>query len=282
MLVTKQKIFRNFWYPVAPISTLQEKPLSFKLLNQNIVVWLDQNMNLSALDDRCCHRSAKLSLGKIVGDCLQCPYHGWCYNHSGAVVHIPQLPRNRNFPNHKVKSYAIRECYGYAWVCLGTPVYDIPEIVEANDANFRLIHEFYEPWQCAGLRVMENELDLAHPSFVHTQTFGNENHLVPSESKIEEFENGLHLFAKLGVTNPEQQQKNLKMQEETTVRHLTMTWFMPFTCKLDILYPNGLRHIIVNTMTPITDQTSQRSNSVYVTILKLMFLLLMSLLLIDK
>lgn len=40
-------------------------------------------------------------------------------------------------------------------------------------------------------------------------------------------------------------------------RHLKMTWYLPFTCKLDIGYPNGLRHIVVNTMTPISDSTSQ-------------------------
>lgn len=47
------------------------------------------------------------------------------------------------------------------------------------------------------------------------------------------------------------------MEATQTLRALAMDWFMPFTVKLKITYPNGLEHIIVNTMTPIDDRTSQ-------------------------
>lgn len=73
----------------------------------------------------------------------------------------------------------------------------------------------------------------------------------------EETEWGLRATGVLGVVNPDLQQQNLKMVEGQTFRTLDMDWFMPLTVKLQINYPNGLVHIIVNTMTPINDSTSQ-------------------------
>lgn len=256
MLVTKQKVLKKFWYPVVPLHQLTS-PFSFTLLGEKIVVWQDGDGHYAALQDRCCHRSAMLSKGHIQNGCLTCAYHGWQYNREGQVVHIPQMPQKDHFPNHRVPAFKVREKYGYLWVALDEPLFDIPNIVKAFDPSYRLIPEFYELWHCASLRVMENELDLAHPAFVHQQTFGKLNAPIPDEMTIEEFAGGLTLHAKLRVKNPTLQQKNLHMLTQDTTRHLTMTWYMPFTCALDIGYPNGLHHVIVNTMTPIHDGESQ-------------------------
>ncbi|MGB5974549.1 MAG: aromatic ring-hydroxylating dioxygenase subunit alpha, partial [Nodosilinea sp.] len=211
-----------------------------------------------AVRDRCCHRTAKLSLGKVDQGRICCPYHGWEFDAAGTCVRVPQLQEGQAIPsNYRVDAYHCAERYGYVWVCLGEPLIDIPVLPEAKDSSYRLIPEFYEPWQCAGLRVMENELDLAHPTFVHVETFGSEAHTTPDEMEITETDWGIRVFGRLGVVNPELQQKNLKMAETQTFRTLTMDWFMPFTIKLKITYPNGLEHIVVNTMTPISDRTSQ-------------------------
>ncbi len=187
-----------------------------------------------------------------------CAYHGWQFDGNGACVGVPQLKLDETIPaNYKVQSYRCTERYGYVWVCLGEPLIDLPEIDEATKPDYRLLHEFYEPWKCAALRVMENEFDLAHPTFVHTTTFGSEEHPIPELMKLTETEWGLHVHGVLGVVNPQLQQQNLKMEAKQTFRTLDMTWFMPFTVKLQITYPNGLTHIIVNTMTPVNDSTSQ-------------------------
>lgn len=259
MLVTQQPALRRFWYPVIPLDQIQSEPKHFQLLGENLVLWMDQSGQPKVAKDRCCHRSAQLSQGKVENGNLVCPYHGWTFAPSGNCVRVPQLPDQEKIPKtYRIETYWCQSRYGYAWVCLGeNPLADIPEIPEASDPEFRCIPEFYEPWHCAGLRVMENELDLAHPTFVHTGTFGSEEHPVPDQMEITETEYGLTMKAVLGVVNPEQQQKNLKMSESQTVRTLDIDWFLPFTCKLRINYPNGLVHIIVNTATPINDGTSQ-------------------------
>ena len=257
MLVTKQPAFKRFWYPVIPMTALSEQPVPFVLLSQNIVLWLTAEGKPAAVEDKCCHRTAKLSLGKVINGNISCAYHGWTFNASGECIHVPQISEGNISSSYKVKAYPCVERYGYAWVCLGEPLIDIPNITEAFDPDYRQIHEFYETWNCAGLRVMENELDMAHPTFVHTTTFGSEDHLIPDSMEFKETEWELHYRSTLGVTNPKEQQENLKMEEEKTVRTIDGVWFMPFTVKLKITYPNGLVHIIVNTMTPINDSSSQ-------------------------
>ncbi|MEL7350021.1 MAG: aromatic ring-hydroxylating dioxygenase subunit alpha [Cyanobacteria bacterium P01_A01_bin.116] len=258
MLVTQQPVFRRFWYPVMPLTALSDGPKAFELLEEPLVIWLDDQGEPAAVRDRCCHRTAKLSLGNVDQGRICCPYHGWEFNSNGTCLKVPQLKAGGTIPaSYRVDSYRCRQRYGYAWVCLEEPLADIPKIAEADDPNYRLLPEFYETWGCAGLRVMENELDLAHPTFVHTTTFGSEEHPTPDELEITETDWGIHVYGKLGVVNPELQQQNLKMDEDQTFRTLTMDWIMPFTIKLKITYPNGLEHIVVNTMTPISDRTSQ-------------------------
>ncbi|MGD1905494.1 MAG: Rieske 2Fe-2S domain-containing protein [Leptolyngbyaceae cyanobacterium] len=258
MLVTQQPVFRRFWYPVIPRRHLMDGPQAFELLGEPLVLWLDDQGNPAAVRDRCCHRTAKLSLGRVDQGRICCPYHGWEFDAAGSCVKVPQLQAGCTIPaNYRVQAYHCTERYGYIWVCLGEPLIDLPDILEASDPSYRLIPEFYEPWQCAGLRVMENELDLAHPTFVHTETFGSEAHPTPDELDITDTDWGIHVTGTLGVVNPALQQHNLKMAETETFRTLAMDWFMPFTIKLKIAYPNGLEHIVVNTMTPVSDRCSQ-------------------------
>lgn len=257
MLVTQQSVLKRFWYPVIPISDLQTKPATFTLLGQPIALWLDAEGKPAAVVDRCCHRSAKLSKGEVIEGCLRCPYHGWSFNAEGACVDVPQLSDQPIPKSYQVQAYRCQERYGYVWVCLDQPLTEIPEIPEVGDRQFRLLHEFYEPWKCSGLRVMENAFDNAHFSFVHTNTFGNQQQPAPAAIEMEASEFGLHVKTVVPVLNPPLQQKNLGIQSTAVDRTNQMTWFLPFVRKLHITYPNGLIHIIVMAATPIDDSTSQ-------------------------
>ncbi len=256
MLVTQQPVLRRFWYPVLPIADLTE-PRSFELLGEKIVLWM-QNGRPAALRDRCCHRSAQLSKGIIVNDCIRCPYHGWLFDRAGVCVDVPQLEDQALIPrSYVVPAYPCAERYGYVWVCLAEPLQPIPEIAEADDPLFRVIPEFYEAWNCSGLRVMENSFDNAHFSFVHTATFGDQQQLQPASLEFLEFDQGIRVKTQVPVINPPLQQKNLGLQQAETLRINDMTWFMPFARKLKITYPNGLIHIIVTIATPVSDRVSQ-------------------------
>src|ERR1051325_12113467 len=106
MLVTQQKTLRKFWYCVMPLAELGEAPKPFKLLGENIVLWLDADGKPAALQDRCCHRTAKLSLGYCSKGNVVCGYHGWEYDRTGACVRIPQNEEGIQIPARaRVKAY---------------------------------------------------------------------------------------------------------------------------------------------------------------------------------
>jgi phenylpropionate dioxygenase-like ring-hydroxylating dioxygenase large terminal subunit len=241
-----------------PLSHLSaQTPQSFELLGQRLVLWLDAQGQPAAAIDRCCHRSAQLSQGVVINGCIRCPYHGWSFDRQGACVDVPQI--EQSIPaSYKVAAYRCAERYGYVWVCLHpNPLLPIPHIPDADAPAMRLIPQFYERWNCAGLRIMENSFDNAHFSFVHVASFGNRHQPVPASLTITLLEYGLNMQTKVEVVNPPLQQKNLQIAEATTVRMMDSNWYMPFTRTLKITYPNGLIHLIFTAATPIHDSASQ-------------------------
>ncbi|KAH7661824.1 Pheophorbide a oxygenase protein [Dioscorea alata] len=83
------------WYPVAPVCDLDKRaPHAKRILGLDIVVWWDRvKEQWQVFDDRCPHRLAPLSEGRIdQWGRLQCVYHGWCFNGSGGCELIPQAP----------------------------------------------------------------------------------------------------------------------------------------------------------------------------------------------
>lgn len=260
MRVTQHPIFKRFWYPVIPSSHLADgQPHAFELLGQKLVLWLDEVGQVGVLGDRCCHRTALLSLGQVNNGAIQCPYHGWEFDTTGTCTHVPQLAPTATIPKtYCVPAFRCQERYGYVWVALAEPLFDIPHIPEADDPTFRQIHQFYEPWNTSGLRIMENSFDAAHGNFVHAASWGDQqNPIPPSVDDIRETRDGFVLKNQVAVLNPDIQKKNLGIQANTTLRTNTRQWFMPFCRTLKITYPNGLIHLIFTAATPVGDRTSQ-------------------------
>ena len=261
MLATKQPLLRHFWYPVMPLEKLGSGPQAFRLLGEDIVLWLAEDGQPAAVRDRCAHRSARLS-GGWVKDCqIVCPYHGWRYGSDGVCALIPQTP-DKPASRARVSAYHCAARYGYVWVALEDPILALPEMPEHDQPGLRCIPEFYEPWQTAGLRLMENSFDNAHLSFVHRDSFGPADP-VPAELEIHETDYGFRMKSAVPVTNPELQKELLGMHDDRTVRYMTSDWFMPFGRKLHIRYPNGVVHSIVTFATPMEDDKSMVCQWVY-------------------
>lgn len=257
MLTTKQKVLRRFWYAVMPLADLADGPKPFTLLGENIVLFLDANGKPAALKDRCCHRSAKLSKGWCNGGTIVCGYHGWAYDRTGKLVHVPQFPVQQEVPNLSTPAYFCESKYGYVWVALEEPLAPIFEVPEHEDATFRYIPQFYEVWNTSALRLMENSFDNAHFAFVHKGTFGQLDQPLPEKYEIIETDYGFEAETLITVANPPIQYRISGTDAPTTKRHMKNKWYMPFCRRLDIEYPSGLRHIILNSATPIDDDHIQ-------------------------
>ena len=116
MLVTRQPVFRKFWHAVMPLTDLAQGPKPFRLLGEDIVLFLDAEGQPAALRDRCCHRTAKLSKGWCVDGAgracaqgaIQCGYHGWTYDRGGQVIRIPQYDPERPIsPDYRTTAYRL-------------------------------------------------------------------------------------------------------------------------------------------------------------------------------
>jgi phenylpropionate dioxygenase-like ring-hydroxylating dioxygenase large terminal subunit len=258
MLVTRQPLLRRFWYPVIPECLLKSGPKPFTLLGRELVLWVGADGKAVAMDDRCPHRHARLSKGWILDGQLQCGYHGWTFDGEGRCTRIPQ--KDDDDPaGISVPRYRTAQRYGYVWVTLEEPLAELPEVEEDADPGFRRIYEFYEPWKCSGLRLMENSFDNAHFSFVHRNTFGKFDSPMPSKMNLYPFPDGLGftMDTVVPVKNVPLSMKALNMASAETVRNNTGTWWMPFFRKLRMRYPTGLVHTIVTAATPISDHSSQ-------------------------
>jgi len=255
MLTSQQPVFRKFWHAVMPLAMLDGgQPQPFTLLGENIVLFLDEQGQPAALKDRCCHRTAKLSKGRCVDGALQCGYHGWTYNGRGRVIRIPQYEAGRDIPaDYATPAYRCVAKYGYAWVALDEPIAPIPELPEFAAPGWRTIFQFYERWATSPLRALENSFDNAHFSFVHRATFGVAAQPKPSKYELVESDAGFYAETVIDAANPAAHHRVSGSREPITQRHMRNAYYLPFSRRLDIEYPSGVRHVIVNAFTPIDD-----------------------------
>src|SRR5712692_285270 len=78
--------YRNFWYPLIESSKVGSKPIPLRMLGEDLVLFR-AGPKVAALVDRCAHRGALLSKGRVLfPETLSCPYHGWTYNAQGDCV----------------------------------------------------------------------------------------------------------------------------------------------------------------------------------------------------
>jgi phenylpropionate dioxygenase-like ring-hydroxylating dioxygenase large terminal subunit len=122
-------------------------------------------------------------LGRVAGDFLVCPYHGWTYNEQGSCVRIPAHPDQQPPAKARAITYRAEECYGLIWVSLGSPHHDIPPFPEWDNSAYRKILCGPYSVKASGPRIVENFLDIAHFPFVHEGILG-----VASRPEIEDYE----------------------------------------------------------------------------------------------
>jgi phenylpropionate dioxygenase-like ring-hydroxylating dioxygenase large terminal subunit len=109
------------WFPVIRSEEIVPRHIAFvQLLDEEIVLWRADDGALNAWENRCPHRGARLSIGTHAGSEIVCRYHGWRFaSGSGSCTLIPAHPSQVPPKAARVRSYQIRERYGFAWIALG-------------------------------------------------------------------------------------------------------------------------------------------------------------------
>jgi len=165
-------MFINFWYVAEESEKLTDKPLHVRMLGQDFVLFRDTSGKAHCLSNVCVHRGASLAHGKIKGDCVECPYHGWQYNGDGLCQRIPSMGPDAKIPSRaRVDSYPTQEKFGFIFTFLGDLAEEdrppIMEIQEWGDKNWRSTYQRFE-FNFNYERSLENSVDLAHNEFTHS------------------------------------------------------------------------------------------------------------------
>ena len=165
------------WWPVASADALRDgQPQAVTLFDEPLVLWRDGAGRAVLQRDRCPHRGARLSLGRVCDDgTLQCPYHGWRFDGAGACVSVPALPAFRPTAAMSVVTLPLREAHGLLWTTTGdvgsARLAELPAGLPAR----RLILGPFDVATSAP-RAVENFLDTAHFATVHAGWLGDAAH----------------------------------------------------------------------------------------------------------
>ena len=127
---------RNYWYVAAADAEVGRKPFRRVILGEPVAVFRTEDGTPVAFEDRCAHRHLPLSMGKLIGDTLQCHYHGLRYDRTGVCVRVPgqdMIP-----PSARVRTYPVVQRYHWVWIWMGDPAL-------ADPAKITDFHWFDDP-----------------------------------------------------------------------------------------------------------------------------------------
>jgi len=185
-------MLKNMWYVVADCSEVANAPTKVTVLGLDFVVFRDSKGVAHCISDTCIHRGASLGKGRVVDDCVECPYHGWRFAGDGCVTKIPAQTDCKIPKSARVDHYPVKELYGWVWVFFGDLPEEerppLPDFPEYDSPDWRCIRGEFK-WDADYARVVENGLDFAHAPFVHP-SFGEKEHGEIEDFKVEKHDWG--------------------------------------------------------------------------------------------
>ena len=185
----------NCWYVVAWSHEVSETALlARRVLEKPILLYRASNGDVVALADRCCHRHAPLSLGRLEGDHIRCMYHGLRFDPTGRCVEIPgvlQVP-----PKVRVRSYPVMVRNRWVFVWMGDPARadeaTLPDNYSCEHPDWRNLPGYLH-YQTPHELICDNLLDFSHLSYVHERTLGGSIEIAQSRPTVEDIPNGIRV-----------------------------------------------------------------------------------------
>ena len=167
------------WYPLAPAIDVTRELSVLKIGDQQFVCWRDHKGTPNAVIDICGHQGASLSRGKLSqdGSTSICPYHGWCYDGTGACTDIPSEPVGRKTHSRvRIAALLVSEYRAFIW---GFLISDLsrqapltgpaqPEFEDPDKPSAHWIHGSMTVRAPMSL-VIANQTDLTHAISLHPE-----------------------------------------------------------------------------------------------------------------
>jgi phenylpropionate dioxygenase-like ring-hydroxylating dioxygenase large terminal subunit len=169
----------NQWYAILESNEVKRgRPIGVTRMGEKMVAWRDSRGQVTVMSDLCPHRGVALSVGKLVGDCIQCPFHGFEYDTSGDCTLVPANGKNSQ-PTKAlhVKTYPTREAHDIIYLWWGEPRPDesYPPLPWFDNINGMVYSTIRSRWTNHYARAIENQLDVVRLPYVHHNTIGRGN-----------------------------------------------------------------------------------------------------------
>lgn len=182
----------NAWYVAGWSHEFDREPKQRMLLGVPLVLYRKQDGSLVAMHDRCVHRLAPLSAGRVEGDAIRCMYHGFRFGPDGQCDHIPGQPQ---IPAKAcVKTYPVAEKGSWAWVWMGEPERADPALIadgKALDDPAWVLATGEIDYAANYELINDNLLDLTHLAYVHVESFGADESWSRSRPRVTVLNNGV-------------------------------------------------------------------------------------------
>jgi 5,5'-dehydrodivanillate O-demethylase len=180
------ELLRRYWHAVAAAAELTAgKPIkAVRILGEDLVVYKDNAGRYGLVGEQCPHRMASLAFGRVDGEGIRCPYHGWKFDAAGRCLEQPAEPPERAY-KEKIRhtAYPVEKLGGLLFAYLGPdPKPLLPRWDVLAWENGKRWIEVHEVLRCNWLQPTENSVDPSHLYWLH----GNTAHLGQSVEHYEE------------------------------------------------------------------------------------------------
>lgn len=165
---------QDAWYVAAWTHEIEAGRIHARtIIDQPLALYRTGDGAIVAFEDRCCHRFAPLSLGRLEGDDLRCMYHGLKFAPDGRCI---EIPGQKLIPQSAcVRRYPVEVVGSWVWIWMGDAAAadpaSIPTSLALDDPAYRLMASHLD-YAAHYLLIDDNLLDLSHLSFAHEKTLG--------------------------------------------------------------------------------------------------------------
>lgn len=230
------------WYAAAWADEVHEALLPRQILGERVVLFRTRDGRAHALADRCPHRFAPLSLGRLVDDHIECGYHGLRFDGTGGCRFNPHgngmIP-----PRAKVRSFTLVERDALLWIWMGdaarADAAAIPEFAFHVDPGFQNV-KGYTLADANYELLTDNLMDLGHIEFLHAGLLGSD---AIRKARTEVVEDGTTVLSKRLTSHeilPPVLQKWYEAGARPVQRWLDMRWQPAASMKLTVgVWPDG-------------------------------------------
>ncbi len=218
-------MIENVWYVILESKEVKvNKLLGVKRLNKSLVLYREDDGTIVCMEDKCSHRGVQLSIGKLEGNCVTCPFHGFEFNSSGECINIPANGKSTKVSSRfNIRTYPIFEQNGFVFMYNGESTDTVPEFFsDLDDVKYKTS---YNRWDTHYSRAVENQLDVIHVPFVHKSTIGRGNKTLVNGplTMIDEGKMTIYVYNQV-----DKGQKPLKASEMTDLeKYFKLKFIMP-------------------------------------------------------